>query len=102
MVSKQEDERERMEKQQEKKIRKMKNAKSTHERKQTPDDVVANLMTKNQDRLKYFRQTTPLDATRSMKMGLQKIEDLLDQTERLNFPRSRNNNRQQKRDKSID
>ena len=42
------------------------------------------LLEKNKKRLNYFRSTTPLDSTRSMKIGLQKIEDLLTKNEKLN------------------
>merc|ERR1712176_659390 len=81
MASKQEDDVEKQKK------RNMQRTMSERKRSKN-EDVVSNLLTKNQDRLKYFRQSTPLDATRSMKIGLQKIEDLLDQTERLKVPKS--------------
>jgi len=53
------------------------------------DEVVNEVMTRNENRLHYFRSTTPLDATRSMKIGLQKIEDLLAETEQLKIKSSR-------------
>merc|ERR1712204_31266 len=95
MASKQEDDMQREAMVEKKRKRNMQRTMSERKRSKN-EDVVSNLLTKNQDRLKYFRQSTPLDATRSMKIGLQKLEDLLDQTERLNVPKSQ---RKQKRNK---
>jgi len=64
------------------------------------DDVVNQLLAKNKNRLKYFRSATPLDSTRSMKIGLQKIEDLLTENEKLNGKYNRNKNKKKKKNRN--
>lgn len=61
------------------------------------------LKAKNENRMNYFRSSTPLDSARSMKLGLQKIEDLLSNAKMSVKPNSSSGSKPKKRNElSID
>ena len=78
-------------------VRTARNDEMEQQRKEDPDPVqsakqskeenersVRKLRLKNEERMKYFRSSTPLDSTRSIKIGLQKLEDLLTENAKMN------------------